>query len=886
LLKQSNFSNQVVPVIAVGESGEQGSNERALWLFRQWVEGESLNLYFKREGRLRLSTAIAIAAQIVMGLDMIHRAGLLHRDIKPGHVMLQPHSSGFPRVVLLDTGVPARVETQSLFDLVGTPAYVSPEQIAGKLNSFRSDLYALGCVFYEMLVGRPPFASRDIDKLFKAHQSEPPPAPDIELPEPIQSLLLSLLAKEPRERPFSAQQVYRALEPFLVPSALVKSAAISTHAQAPQVVVTSQPLKTASGIASPISVPPPVPLGTKRGNLSSSPPSFNPRGSVSPPPPPARVKSKAPPPPPARIAGGVSSQPPRPTGSIPPLPTRRIAGGVSSQPPRPTGSVPPPVPARVKSKVPPPLSARIASGVSSQPPRTKSSVPPPPIPRGPIAIPKADPDGIAEFTRPGALPSDALEEQTDATKSKEFELFLDTGEFAAIEADDSQPPLSQGVEGVPSDRSTTESLPQAQEPGSWEKRDEFDQSGAVSSASIESRALEKLLWESAEERVKKPSTKPITAPESSVVTDQASNKSAADSPVKPSAPVGQGPVFQDESAAFVAEHQYPGERIPTVQPLRANHPSVDFSVESLFEDELSGADSQSRKEFESPLEPTRDSSGFSRDLGVQPVADPEGTTPIPMRSRLDRRLVIGIVGVLAAFAVLFVVLGSRPKDGEKREEVRSTPVAVSGGEIEKKADETEISAAKEVEKESEPGEAVRGSQVAESVEPATEEKDSESRLARDERGKEYQEGIDEDESESQSASSERSRKRKSDQASDETEASSTDKIRAEAREHYAAGRYKSAASAYNRVTKKTPSDAGAFAGLGASYLAMNKPNRAVTAYKRAIKLQPQNSGFHAALARAYATKGDRDRAIAAYQKALQLNPGNKVASLALKQLTQ
>jgi tetratricopeptide (TPR) repeat protein/serine/threonine protein kinase len=105
--------------------------------------------------------------------------------------------------------------------------------------------------------------------------------------------------------------------------------------------------------------------------------------------------------------------------------------------------------------------------------------------------------------------------------------------------------------------------------------------------------------------------------------------------------------------------------------------------------------------------------------------------------------------------------------------------------------------------------------------------------------------------------------------------------KAKARELYSSGKYKDAADAYQHATQKTPSDAGAFAGLGASWLAAGQPEKAIAAYQRALQLKPEVSGFQAALGRAYLQKGDKGRAASAYRKALELDPRNSAAKTGL-----
>ena len=207
LAKQSTLghSGLALPII----TGEVG---KTVWLFREWIDGQSLRQRLDDAGALSKSELLAATTEIAAALDELHRAGLLFRDLKPEHVIFRRDG----RIALVDAGIAAPVRHDEVFDLHGTPAYLSPEQCKGKLVSFRSDLYALGCILYEMASGRPLFAGLGgTPELLEAHQStEPPEAPPI-LPEEARNLVAQLLDKDPRKRPFSAQQVRRTLDPLL-----------------------------------------------------------------------------------------------------------------------------------------------------------------------------------------------------------------------------------------------------------------------------------------------------------------------------------------------------------------------------------------------------------------------------------------------------------------------------------------------------------------------------------------------------------------------------------------------------------------------------------------------------------------------------------------------
>jgi eukaryotic-like serine/threonine-protein kinase len=172
-----------------------------------YVPGESLRTLLDREGPLPLGRVISIAGAIAGALDYAHSEGVLHRDIKPGNILLAGErvvvcDFGFARVVEIAAG-----DTISSSGLVlGTPAYMSPEQSMGGDIDARTDIYSLGCVIYEMLAGEPAFGGATSQAVVARVVSEEPRAlrsvrPD--LPQRMERALRAALAKQPEGRPES-----------------------------------------------------------------------------------------------------------------------------------------------------------------------------------------------------------------------------------------------------------------------------------------------------------------------------------------------------------------------------------------------------------------------------------------------------------------------------------------------------------------------------------------------------------------------------------------------------------------------------------------------------------------------------------------------------------
>ncbi|HEY8927132.1 MAG TPA: serine/threonine-protein kinase, partial [Polyangia bacterium] len=192
------------------------------YLVMEWLEGESLGSLLRATRKLPVPRAAHILSGIARALKAAHSKGVVHRDLKPDNVFLV-RVEGEPDLIkvldfgiakLLVTGMPARYQTQT-GAIIGTPAYMSPEQCRGaKEIDHRSDVYSLGVMGYQMLTGRLPFESEALGELLLKHMTEKPPPPSaIEpaVPEGISSVIAAALEKEPEKRP-TVDQVVSVME--------------------------------------------------------------------------------------------------------------------------------------------------------------------------------------------------------------------------------------------------------------------------------------------------------------------------------------------------------------------------------------------------------------------------------------------------------------------------------------------------------------------------------------------------------------------------------------------------------------------------------------------------------------------------------------------------
>jgi serine/threonine protein kinase len=196
----------VVSVFDVGADGEDR------FIVMELVEGPTLRELLNEDQRLEPDRAAAIAAGVASALAYAHGRDVVHRDVKPSNVLMAPGD----HVKLADLGIAKLLNAETLAmtaGVLGTAHYISPEQVLGDPVDGRADLYSLGCVLFEMLVGSPPFKG-DMAALTYAHVHTQAPRSrslDPSVPEPLDDLVASLLEKEPSERPQTADEVRAAL---------------------------------------------------------------------------------------------------------------------------------------------------------------------------------------------------------------------------------------------------------------------------------------------------------------------------------------------------------------------------------------------------------------------------------------------------------------------------------------------------------------------------------------------------------------------------------------------------------------------------------------------------------------------------------------------------
>ncbi len=203
----------IVDIFSFGQLEPEGSH----YFVMEFLEGEAFDRIIKRRAPLPIAEALSWADEMLDALDSAHSAGIIHRDIKPSNLFLVNTGRGRPYVKLLDFGIAklgaiqgeATPQTRASV-ILGTPDYISPEQARGKPISPQTDLYALGCVLFEMLTGERVFRGENTLQTMWMHVEDKPPVPSSirpDLPKELDDIILWALAKEASDRPPSAGEM-------------------------------------------------------------------------------------------------------------------------------------------------------------------------------------------------------------------------------------------------------------------------------------------------------------------------------------------------------------------------------------------------------------------------------------------------------------------------------------------------------------------------------------------------------------------------------------------------------------------------------------------------------------------------------------------------------
>lgn len=207
-------------VVSVYDIGATEAGEH--FLVMEYVDGQPMSDLIAEHGRLGPARSVGLLLQIARALARVHGAGVIHRDLKPKNVLVTTGRGGIEVAKVVDFGL-AKVTDEQPGDaaltragtILGTPEYMSPEQVRGTKVDHRADLYSFGCVAYEMLTGRPPFIGEEMSILYRQMNEEPLPmreiCPEADIPPSFQEFVDRALAKDPEERFETASEVYASL---------------------------------------------------------------------------------------------------------------------------------------------------------------------------------------------------------------------------------------------------------------------------------------------------------------------------------------------------------------------------------------------------------------------------------------------------------------------------------------------------------------------------------------------------------------------------------------------------------------------------------------------------------------------------------------------------
>ncbi|MFG1947322.1 serine/threonine-protein kinase [Nonomuraea sp. NPDC048826] len=208
---RGRFRNEARITAALTDHGiaqifDYGEQADLAYLVMELVHGEPLSAILTRNGPLGAEVTLDVLHQTAKALHAAHSSGVIHRDIKPGNLLVTPEGT----IKVTDFGIARALEAAPVTQtgtVLGTAQYVSPEQAQGLTLTPSTDLYSLGVVAYECLSGRPPFHGDSAVAIALRHLNEQPPPLGVDVPAPVRALVMALLAKDPAHRPGSALEL-------------------------------------------------------------------------------------------------------------------------------------------------------------------------------------------------------------------------------------------------------------------------------------------------------------------------------------------------------------------------------------------------------------------------------------------------------------------------------------------------------------------------------------------------------------------------------------------------------------------------------------------------------------------------------------------------------
>ncbi|WP_243738414.1 serine/threonine-protein kinase, partial [Cellulomonas shaoxiangyii] len=254
---------------------DYGEQDGSAYLVMELVVGEPLSDLLEREPVLDLRRLLPVLAQTARGLHAAHQAGVVHRDVKPGNILLA--RSGKVKITDFGVSLAADQKTMTATGMVmGTAQYLSPEQAVGRPATPLSDLYSLGVVAYEALAGKRPFTGPTAVDIAVAHVNDPVPPLPTTVERRLSALVLRLLSKEPSERPASGEELAGMLDRLMPQTPAAGVPMLVSHPQRPRDEFARTRRDEPAPAAAPAVAAAPAPPTSRSAARGAVPPSYPP----------------------------------------------------------------------------------------------------------------------------------------------------------------------------------------------------------------------------------------------------------------------------------------------------------------------------------------------------------------------------------------------------------------------------------------------------------------------------------------------------------------------------------------------------------------------------------------------------------------------------------